>query len=552
VPQVSLAIRRSALGLLPADFGPPLGARGPMLRAHEHAGNTEILAALSGRGDTHLARRIALAAAGIEEPDRGVAMPTAGGEHLPGPVLARMNALFDHDFSHVRIRRDRSAADAAADLDAHAFALGTDLFFGAGEFSPATPDGERLLVHELTHVVQADEGRLPTGGGVSSPSDPCEREAYGNEGKLGGKPAPVQQSADAIAASPTVSRAAEEAPAGAADEEVPSWEEEAWELVDLAADVGGLPPFAHAPDVALHEARRARAAQLAAEAVDLAEVLADQGEVAEDDEAEWDAVCTRAEDAIEAAVLSGGIWTLGGWAALLGLVSVVESRTVTAAIAQRSRELEADLQAGLDALRAAESDAAELGVQMVLGEVIDATATALIGASAFTGPAAIGEAVLIRFLAGRLDASIDNLLGPEAVAGKTGALGSSKEALQSVGAMATEDAPALAAAVAEQGAAVESLGKYGELLGGGLGRLETGLEGVQVARNLYAAYKQVNRANTAIDAMVRDWKGHVGPLGQEAWRNLVNISTAMPALVAALQTDVAQLAALEASLPALG
>ncbi len=62
-----------------------------------------------------------------------------------------------------------------------------DVFFGAGEWRPGTPGGDRLIAHELTHVVQNDEGRLPDGGGVSHPSDPAEREAYRNESKIVGR-----------------------------------------------------------------------------------------------------------------------------------------------------------------------------------------------------------------------------------------------------------------------------------------------------------------------------------------------------------------------------
>jgi hypothetical protein len=41
----------------------------------------------------------------------------------------------------------------AADLDASAFTVGRDVVFGAGRFRPGTPAGDRLLAHELAHVV---------------------------------------------------------------------------------------------------------------------------------------------------------------------------------------------------------------------------------------------------------------------------------------------------------------------------------------------------------------------------------------------------------------
>jgi Domain of unknown function (DUF4157) len=62
-------------------------------------------------------------------------------------------------FEHVRIHTDSASAAAARAVDATAFTVGSDIFFGAGRFRPGTPDGDRLLAHELTHVVQhgADE-----------------------------------------------------------------------------------------------------------------------------------------------------------------------------------------------------------------------------------------------------------------------------------------------------------------------------------------------------------------------------------------------------------
>ena len=104
-----------------------------------------------------------------------------GGQPLPEPVRERMERAFGHDFRHVRIHTDGGAAAAADALHAVAFAVGHDLYFGPGAFRPGTPAGDALLAHELTHVVQADEGRLPrsSSGGldVSRPTDPHEREA---------------------------------------------------------------------------------------------------------------------------------------------------------------------------------------------------------------------------------------------------------------------------------------------------------------------------------------------------------------------------------------
>ena len=59
-----------------------------------------------------------------------------------------------HDFSRVRIHTGEQAARAAAGVNARAFTVGSDIVFGANRYSPGTSAGNRLLAHELTHVVQ--------------------------------------------------------------------------------------------------------------------------------------------------------------------------------------------------------------------------------------------------------------------------------------------------------------------------------------------------------------------------------------------------------------
>ena len=104
------------------------------------------------------------------------------GAPLPPALMQRVSAALGHDMSHARIHTDSAAAKAAEDLNAHAFALGADVFFGGGEYAPNTRQGMHLLLHELTHVKQHDEGRLNDTGSseglsVSSPSDATELEA---------------------------------------------------------------------------------------------------------------------------------------------------------------------------------------------------------------------------------------------------------------------------------------------------------------------------------------------------------------------------------------
>jgi Domain of unknown function (DUF4157)/Bacterial protein of unknown function (DUF922) len=91
---------------------------------------------------------------GVAVPERAVAVTRSGGELLDAETRAFMEPRFGFDFNKVRIHADSSAADAARSINARAYTLGSDVTFAAGQYSPRTGEGRRLLAHELTHVVQ--------------------------------------------------------------------------------------------------------------------------------------------------------------------------------------------------------------------------------------------------------------------------------------------------------------------------------------------------------------------------------------------------------------
>ncbi len=62
------------------------------------------------------------------------------------------------DFSDVRIHDDASAAKLTGSLNAHAITNGNDILFNRQQYTLHTPGGQRLLAHELTHVVQQRQG----------------------------------------------------------------------------------------------------------------------------------------------------------------------------------------------------------------------------------------------------------------------------------------------------------------------------------------------------------------------------------------------------------
>jgi len=96
----------------------------------------------------------------------------------PAHELAGMEHAFGADFSGVRIQRD----GAAAALGAQAFTQGDDIHLAPGRGDLASHEGRALIGHELAHVVQQREGRVPApavqGRGAPIVSDAgLEREA---------------------------------------------------------------------------------------------------------------------------------------------------------------------------------------------------------------------------------------------------------------------------------------------------------------------------------------------------------------------------------------
>jgi hypothetical protein len=81
-----------------------------------------------------------------------------GGDAMSSSARGFFEPRFGHDFARVRIHTDSRAADVARSMQARAFTLGNDIVFGAGQYQPNTPRGQRLLAHELAHVVQQSGG----------------------------------------------------------------------------------------------------------------------------------------------------------------------------------------------------------------------------------------------------------------------------------------------------------------------------------------------------------------------------------------------------------
>jgi hypothetical protein len=93
-----------------------------------------------------------------DAPDHVRAVASAPGERLSSGLVAKMNEAFDVDFSGVAVHRDPAAARSAALLGAQAYTFGRHVAFGEGRFAAHSDAGQRLIAHELAHVVQQREG----------------------------------------------------------------------------------------------------------------------------------------------------------------------------------------------------------------------------------------------------------------------------------------------------------------------------------------------------------------------------------------------------------
>lgn len=78
----------------------------------------------------------------------------SGGSPLPLSVRRFMEPRFQADFSDVRIHTGDRSAQLNRQLNAKAFTVSNQVFFGKDQFQPHTSEGKELIAHELTHTIQ--------------------------------------------------------------------------------------------------------------------------------------------------------------------------------------------------------------------------------------------------------------------------------------------------------------------------------------------------------------------------------------------------------------
>jgi hypothetical protein len=75
-------------------------------------------------------------------------------------TLSRMEGFLGGSFTGVKIHTGPGAAEVTRRYDAEAVTVKDHIFFAPGRFNPASAEGQKLLAHELTHVMQAGRPNL--------------------------------------------------------------------------------------------------------------------------------------------------------------------------------------------------------------------------------------------------------------------------------------------------------------------------------------------------------------------------------------------------------
>src|ERR1700716_1985751 len=136
---------------------------------------------------------------------------SGGGSPLDRDTRGFMESRLGADFSDVRVHTDGKASESARSVQAYAYTVGNDVVFQSDKYAPESESGQKMLAHELTHVVQQRSGPVagtPAPGGiqVSHPSDSFERAAEASADRVMSSATPSVES-HAAAAPAAVQRA---------------------------------------------------------------------------------------------------------------------------------------------------------------------------------------------------------------------------------------------------------------------------------------------------------------------------------------------------------
>ncbi len=148
--QIVRRVEHSAVETRPRATG-TFGTR-TLLRLQRDAGNWTVnrllMLARQAEGEGQIAPEV----------EQAIQTARGGGQALDSAVRVQMEPALGADFGGVRVHTGGQADALNRSLSARAFTTGQDIFFKQGEYSPGSSGGRELLAHELTHVVQQNEG----------------------------------------------------------------------------------------------------------------------------------------------------------------------------------------------------------------------------------------------------------------------------------------------------------------------------------------------------------------------------------------------------------
>jgi hypothetical protein len=167
-----------------------LGGGTPVLRracaCGGHSGGGKPCAGCAGLDEDEQLRRTPDAPGGSRA-DGGSRLPDGLATHLArsrgrGSPLERgvrepLERSFGRELGAVRVHSGAAAALAARSVRARAFALGKEIWFGAGEYRPHDPAGRRLIAHEVAHTLEQRPVESLDRVRLGAANDPAEARA---------------------------------------------------------------------------------------------------------------------------------------------------------------------------------------------------------------------------------------------------------------------------------------------------------------------------------------------------------------------------------------
>jgi hypothetical protein len=115
---------------------------------------------------------------------RAIHSKRGGGEQLDPSAADKIGKSMGHDFSDVRVHKDSESDQLNKQVKAEAFTTGKDIFFREGKYDPVSNEGQKLLAHELTHVVQQRDAAPTSELRVSDPNEASEKQAQSTADKV--------------------------------------------------------------------------------------------------------------------------------------------------------------------------------------------------------------------------------------------------------------------------------------------------------------------------------------------------------------------------------